>query len=57
MIGNRIPRFFLYATALGAIVAVVMLTLFFAQYRWLARQIVSASYEEHRVVLQGTAWK
>jgi diguanylate cyclase (GGDEF)-like protein/PAS domain S-box-containing protein len=54
MIGNRIPRFFLYATALGAIVAVVMLTLFFAQYRWLANQIVLASYEEHRVVLQGS---
>ena len=54
MIGSRIPRFFLYATALGAVVAVVMLTLFFAQYRWLANQIVSASYEEHRVVLQGS---
>ena len=54
MIGTRIPRFLLYATALGAVVAVVMLTLFYAQYRWLASQIVSASYEEHRVVLQGS---
>ena len=54
MIGNRIPRFLLYATALGAVVAVVMLTLFYGQYRWLASQIVSASYEEHRVLLQGS---
>ena len=54
MIGNRIPRFLLYATVLAAVVAVVMLTLFYGQYRWLARQIVSASYQEHRVLLQGS---
>ena len=54
MIGTRIPRFLLYATALGAIVAIVMLTLFYGQYRWLARQIVSASYTEHEVLLQGS---
>ena len=54
MIGNRIPRFLLYSTALGAVVAVVMLTLFYAQYRWLANQIVSVSYEEHRALLEAS---
>ena len=54
MIGLRVPRFLLYATALGAVVAVVMLTLFYAQYRWLANQIASASYEEHRTLLQAS---
>ncbi len=52
MIGSRIPRFLLYATALGAVVAAVMLSMFYGQYRWLARQIVSESYEEHRSLLE-----
>jgi len=52
MIGSRIPRFLLYATMLGAVVAAIMLTLFFAQYRWLANQIVTASYDEHRALLE-----
>ena len=54
MIGNRIPRSLLYATALGAVVAIVMLSLFYGQYRWLAGEIVAASYEEHRVLLQAS---
>jgi diguanylate cyclase (GGDEF)-like protein/PAS domain S-box-containing protein len=48
MIGRRISRFLLFAT-LGA---VVLLVLFYAQYRWLAKQIVETSAEEHFVVLQ-----
>ena len=52
IIGNRTPRFPLYATLLGIVVAFVILTLFFGQYRWMARQIVSTSYEENRVLLQ-----
>ncbi|MBT8091641.1 MAG: EAL domain-containing protein [Gammaproteobacteria bacterium] len=48
MIGNRIPRFLLFAT----VGAVVLLALFYAQYQWLARQIVETSAEEHFVVLQ-----
>jgi diguanylate cyclase (GGDEF)-like protein/PAS domain S-box-containing protein len=54
IIGKSIPRFPLYATLLGTVVAFVMLTLFFGQYRWMARQIVSTSYEEHRVLLQAS---
>ncbi len=54
MIGNRIPRFLLYTTALSAVVAVVMLTLFFGQYRWLASEIVATSYDEHHALLQAS---
>ena len=54
MIGTRIPRFLLYATALGVIVAGIMLSMFYGQYWWLANQIVSTSYEEHRVMLEAS---
>ncbi|RZV39254.1 MAG: EAL domain-containing protein [Chromatiales bacterium] len=51
MIGSRIPRFILYATVLGTAVGVIMLSMFYGQYRWLARQIMSTSFEEHRTLL------
>jgi len=54
MIGSRIPRYFLYATALGVIVAGVMLSMFYGQYRWLANQIVATSFEEHRTLLEAS---
>ncbi|MBT8107578.1 MAG: EAL domain-containing protein [Gammaproteobacteria bacterium] len=54
MIGSRIPRFLLYATTLGVIVAAIMLSMFYGQYRWLARQLVATSYEEHRVLLEAS---
>ena len=54
MIGSRIPRFFLYATVLGTVVAAIMLSMFFGQYRWLAGQIMSTSYEEHRTLLEAS---
>jgi diguanylate cyclase (GGDEF)-like protein/PAS domain S-box-containing protein len=52
MIGSRIPRFLLYATVLGTVVAAIMLSMFYGQYRWLAGQIMSTSYEEHRTLLE-----
>jgi len=52
MIGSRIPRFLLYATVLGTVAAVIMLSMFYGQYRWLANQIMSTSYEEHGTLLQ-----
>lgn len=52
MIGSRIPRLFLYATVLGTVGAVIMLSMFFGQYRWLAGQMMATSYEEHRSLLQ-----
>jgi diguanylate cyclase (GGDEF)-like protein/PAS domain S-box-containing protein len=54
MIGTRIPRFPLYAMALGVIVAGIMLSMFYGQYRWLANQIVSTSHEEHRALLEAS---
>jgi len=54
MIGIRIPRFLLYATALGIVVAGIMLSMFYGQYRWLANQIVITSYEEHRTLLEAS---
>ena len=54
MIGSRIPRLVFYAVTLGAIGAVVMLTLFFGQYRWLANQLVTASYDEHLTLLEAS---
>ena len=52
MIGSRIPRLFLYATVLGTVAAVIMLSMFFGHYRWLAGQMMATSYEEHRSLLQ-----
>lgn len=54
MIGSRIPRFLLYATTLGVIVAAIMLSMFYGQYRWLANQIVSTSSDEHRALLEAS---
>ncbi len=44
----------MYATALGIVVAAIMLSLFYAQYHWLANQIVTTSYEEHRALLEAS---
>ncbi|MDJ0748787.1 MAG: EAL domain-containing protein [Woeseiaceae bacterium] len=54
MTGSKIPRFLLYATVLGIAVAGIMLSLFYAQYHWLANQIVNTSYEQHRELLEGS---
>ena len=37
---------------LGTVVAAIMLSMFYGQYRWLARQIMATSYEEHRTLLE-----
>ena len=54
MIGNRFPRFLLLVLALGVAVAIVMLSIFYGQYRWLADQIVTTSSEQHYAFLQGS---
>ena len=54
MIGSRIPRLLLYATVLGTAVAAIMLSMFYGQYRWLADQIMTTGYEEHRVLLEAS---
>ena len=54
MIGSRIPRLLLYAAVLGTVVAAIMLSMFYGQYRWLANQLMSTSYEEHRSLLEAS---
>jgi diguanylate cyclase (GGDEF)-like protein/PAS domain S-box-containing protein len=54
MIGSRIPRLLRYAIVLGVAGAGIMLSMFYGQYRWLADQIESASYEEHRSLLESS---
>ena len=44
----------LLATTLGVAGTAIMLSMFFGQYRWLANQIESASYEEHRSLLESS---
>jgi diguanylate cyclase (GGDEF)-like protein/PAS domain S-box-containing protein len=54
MIGSRIPRILLYAMALGVFGAAIMVSLFYGQYRWLANELVSASYDEHRALVEAS---
>ncbi len=54
MIGKRIPRLLPFAVALGVAAAIIMLSLFFGQYRWLANQIVISSSEQHFAFMQGS---
>jgi len=47
MIGNRTHRLLLVVLALGISVAGIMLSVFYAQYQWLARQMVETSAAEY----------
>ena len=51
MIGNRIPKYFRIGLTLGIAVGVIMLSLFYGQYRWLANEIVATSTEQHDAIL------
>ncbi|MDH3746705.1 MAG: EAL domain-containing protein [Gammaproteobacteria bacterium] len=52
MIGSKFSRNLLFALVLGTIVTVIMLSLFYGQYRWLAGEIVAASAAEHELFLR-----
>ena len=54
MIGNRTPRLFLLAMVLGIAVAGIMLSVFYGQYQWLARQIVDTSVAEYGELVQAS---
>lgn len=47
MIGSRTPRLLLFASALSIAVAAIMLSVFYGQYQWLARQLVETSAVEY----------
>ncbi len=52
MIGKKLPQNLLSGLALGICVGAIILALFFAQYRWLAGELVNTSAAEHEVVLR-----
>ena len=52
MIGKKIPRFFWSSLAIGVVVAAILLSMFYGQYRWLAHEISSASVVEHDAFLR-----
>ena len=54
MIVNKIPRHLLFSLSLGTAVAVIMLSMFFGQYRWLANEITTASAIEHNTLLRAS---
>ena len=54
MIGNKLPQNLLSGLGLGVGVGAIMLVLFYGQYHWLARELVSSSAAEHEVVLRAS---
>ena len=54
MAGSKIPRYLLIVLAFGAAVAVIMLSMFTVQYRWLANEIVTTSETEHEAFLEAS---
>jgi diguanylate cyclase (GGDEF)-like protein/PAS domain S-box-containing protein len=47
MIGSKIPRYLILLSTLCSAVGIIMLTLFYGQYRWLASEILTTSAAEH----------
>ncbi len=51
MIGKKIPRYLRMGLTLGIAVGVIMLSMFYGQYRWLANEIVTTSAKQHDAIL------
>src|SRR5690606_41515125 len=54
MTGRILPRYLVLAAALSVVVAGLMLSIFYGQYRWLAGGIVDASVDEHLASLSAS---
>ena len=52
MIASKLPRYLLFALVLGVGVTIIMLSMFYGQYRWLAGEIVARSSAEHDTILE-----
>ena len=52
MNGSKSPRYLLFALMLGISVTVIMLSMFYGQYRWLANELVDRSSAEHNTFLE-----
>ncbi len=51
MIASKVPRYLLAAAAVGVAVTLIMLSVFYAQYRSLAREIVTTSAADYETLL------
>ena len=54
MIASKLPRYLLFALVLGVGVTIIMLSMFYGQYRWLASEIVARSSVEHDTFLEAS---
>ena len=54
MIASKIPRYLLFVLILGVGVGIIMLSMFYGQYRWLAGEIVKRSSAEHDTFLEAS---
>ena len=52
MTANKVPRYLLFVLTLGSAMAIIMLSMFYAQYRWLTNEITGISVSEHGELLQ-----
>lgn len=51
MTGRILPRYLILASTLSLVVVVIMLSIFYGQYQWLAGGLVGASVDEHNAAL------
>ena len=54
MIGKRIPQYLLAVLALGTCVCVIILSMFYTQYRWLAEELTTTSAVEHETFIEAS---
>ncbi len=54
MTANKVPRYLLFVLLLGTAMAIIMLSMFYAQYRWLANEISGISVTEHGELLEAS---
>ena len=54
MLASKLPRYLLFALILGVGVTIIMLSMFYGQYRWLASEIVARSSAEHDTFLESS---
>jgi hypothetical protein len=52
MTGSKFPRYLLYGIALGVAVTVIMLSMFYGQYRWLAAGVIADGAADHEAFLK-----
>ena len=54
MLGSKIPRYLLLGLMLGVMIGVIMLSMLYGEYRWLANEMVNTSSAQHDASLQAS---